>query len=50
MQDLEQGLDGGIPTEEVINSLTRSYKSSEIYQQVQRQVSEICKQVMKFKQ
>ncbi|KAK4605108.1 hypothetical protein RGQ29_013261 [Quercus rubra] len=43
-KDLEQGLDGGIPTEEVINSLTRSYKSSEIYQQVRRQVSEICKQ------
>ncbi|KAK4605374.1 hypothetical protein RGQ29_013438 [Quercus rubra] len=42
-KDLEQGLDGGIPTEEVINSLTRSYKSSEIYQQVRRQVSEICK-------
>ncbi|KAK4605111.1 hypothetical protein RGQ29_013262 [Quercus rubra] len=43
-KDLEQGLDGGIPTEEAINSLTRSYKSSEIYQQVRRQVSEICKQ------
>nr|POF20901.1 abc transporter g family member 11 [Quercus suber] len=41
-KDLEQGLDGGIPTEEAINSLTRSYKSSEIYQQVRRQVSEIC--------
>nr|POE83396.1 abc transporter g family member 11 [Quercus suber] len=42
-KDLEQALDGGIPTEEAINSLTRSYKSSEIHQEVRRQVSEICK-------
>ncbi|KAF3975512.1 hypothetical protein CMV_001227 [Castanea mollissima] len=43
-KDLEQGLDGGIPIEEAINSLTSSYKSSEIHQEVRRQVSEICKQ------
>ncbi|KAM4088395.1 hypothetical protein ACB094_07G068200 [Castanea mollissima] len=43
-EDLEKGSDGGIPTEEAIESLKKSYKSSETYQQVQRQVAEICKQ------
>ncbi|KAK7819890.1 abc transporter g family member 11 [Quercus suber] len=43
-EDLEKGSDGGIPTEEAIESLRKSYKSSETYQQVQRQVAKICKQ------
>ena len=47
LQDLEKGSDGGIPKEEAIESLKKSYKSSETYQQVQRQVAEICKQVIK---
>ncbi|GLT71454.1 hypothetical protein SLA2020_434700 [Shorea laevis] len=42
-KDIEQGLDGRTPTEEVIETLTKSYKSSEAYQQVRRQVAEICK-------
>ena len=46
LQDLEKGSDGGIPTEEAIESLKKSYKSSKTYQQVQRQVAEICKQVI----
>ena len=46
LQDLEKRSDGGIPTEEAIESLKKSYKSSKTYQQVQRQVAEICKQVI----
>ncbi|GLT71456.1 hypothetical protein SLA2020_434720 [Shorea laevis] len=41
-KDIEQGLDGRTPTEEAIETLTKSYKSSEGYQQVRRQVAEIC--------
>jgi hypothetical protein len=47
MQDLEQGLGGRTPTEEAIDTLIKSYKSSEAHQEVRRQVAEICKKVMK---
>ncbi|PSS30140.1 ABC transporter G family member 11 like [Actinidia chinensis var. chinensis] len=40
--DIEQGLGVKMSTVEVINTLVKSYKSSEIYQQVQQQVYEIC--------
>ncbi|XP_059445140.1 ABC transporter G family member 1-like [Corylus avellana] len=43
-KDLEQGLGGRTPTEEAIDTLTKSYKSSEAYQDIRRQVAEICKQ------
>ncbi|XP_021655643.2 ABC transporter G family member 1-like [Hevea brasiliensis] len=42
-RDLEQGMSDAMPTEEVINTLIRSYKSSETYQQVQNKVTEINK-------
>ncbi|KAG6711061.1 hypothetical protein I3842_05G035000 [Carya illinoinensis] len=43
--DLEKGLGGGaVPTEEAIHTLTKAYKSSGIFVQVQRQVAEICRQ------
>ncbi|XP_057976701.1 ABC transporter G family member 1-like [Malania oleifera] len=42
-EDIEGGLSGKRPTEEVIDILVKSYKSSNSYQQVQRQVAEICK-------
>jgi len=48
LQDLERGVDGRTPTEEAIVTLTKSYKSSEAYQQVGRQVAEICEQVIKL--
>ncbi|XP_010273011.1 PREDICTED: ABC transporter G family member 11-like [Nelumbo nucifera] len=42
--DVEQGFDGKtISTDEVINILVKSYKSSETCQQVKRRVAEICK-------
>ncbi|PQP97300.1 ABC transporter G family member 11-like isoform X2 [Prunus yedoensis var. nudiflora] len=45
-QDIEQGICvvGHTPTEVAIDTLIKSYKASESYQQVQRQVAELCKQ------
>nr|GMC89670.1 ABC transporter G family member 11-like [Ipomoea batatas] len=43
-EDIEQGCGRGIPTEEVINILVNSYKSSDRYRQVQTQVAQISKQ------
>ncbi|GFY91397.1 white-brown complex-like protein [Actinidia rufa] len=40
--DIEQGLGGEMSTIEVINTLVKSYKSSEAYQQIQQRVNEIC--------
>lgn len=42
-QDIEEGLAGVIPTEEAIDILTKSYKSSDNYLQARSQVAEICK-------
>ncbi|KAI5324683.1 hypothetical protein L3X38_033756 [Prunus dulcis] len=42
--DIEQRFDGKTSTEEAINILTQSYKSSNHFQQVQKQVAEICQQ------
>ncbi|TQE10033.1 hypothetical protein C1H46_004323 [Malus baccata] len=41
-QDIEQGVT--TPAEIAIDTLIRSYKESETFQQVQRQVAELCKQ------
>ncbi|KAH9658072.1 ABC transporter domain-containing protein [Citrus sinensis] len=41
--DIEEGLAGVIPTEEAIDILTKSYKSSDNYLQLRSQVAEICK-------
>lgn len=46
-QDIEQGSRGKRATEEVIEILVTSFKSSDGYQEVKRQVSEIRKQVSK---
>ncbi|XWS39749.1 hypothetical protein CRYUN_Cryun18bG0081000 [Craigia yunnanensis] len=43
-KDIEQGFANSIPTEEVINILVQSCKSSDICLQVQREVAQICKQ------
>ncbi|KAE8009213.1 hypothetical protein FH972_005662 [Carpinus fangiana] len=43
-KDIEQGLDRRTPMEEAIDTLTKSYKSSEAYQQVRTQAAEISKQ------
>ncbi|XP_048337437.2 ABC transporter G family member 1 [Ziziphus jujuba] len=44
-QDIdEESLVGAIYREETINSLLKSYKASETYQQVRQQVAETCKQ------
>ncbi|PQQ16441.1 ABC transporter G family member 11-like isoform X2 [Prunus yedoensis var. nudiflora] len=43
-QDIEQGMVGRTPTEVAIDTLIKSYKESESYQQVQRQVAELSKQ------
>ncbi|XP_050371789.1 ABC transporter G family member 1-like [Argentina anserina] len=40
--DVEQGHDGSISTEEAINTLIRSYKSSNTFEEVQHRVAEIC--------
>ncbi|GFY90846.1 white-brown complex-like protein [Actinidia rufa] len=40
--DIEQGLGGEMSTIEVINTLVKSYKSSEAYQQIQQRVNELC--------
>ncbi|XP_024178053.1 ABC transporter G family member 1 [Rosa chinensis] len=42
--DIEQGLDGKTSTEEAINILIGSYKSSSTLKQVQHNVTEICQQ------
>nr|XP_048337589.1 ABC transporter G family member 1-like isoform X1 [Ziziphus jujuba var. spinosa] len=42
-KDIEQGSGGAISTEEVINTLIKSYKASETYQQVRREIAEISK-------
>ncbi|KAL7591402.1 hypothetical protein Lser_V15G34260 [Lactuca serriola] len=42
-EDIEQGLSGRKPAEEVINTLIDSYKSSSTYQEVSNEVTEICK-------
>ncbi|KAJ9561264.1 hypothetical protein OSB04_006424 [Centaurea solstitialis] len=42
-EDIEQGQSGRKPTEEVINTLIDSYKSSTTYQEVNNRVGEICK-------
>ena len=44
-QDIEQGFGGKKSKEEAIDILTKAYKSSDNFQQVQTQVSEIYKQV-----
>lgn len=41
-EDIEEGSAGKKPTQEVISVLIESYKSSLNYQEVQRQVAEIC--------
>ncbi|XP_022762408.1 ABC transporter G family member 11-like [Durio zibethinus] len=43
-KDIELGFANGIPTEEVINILVKSYKSSDVYQEVQKEIAQICKQ------
>ncbi|XP_019171627.1 PREDICTED: ABC transporter G family member 11-like [Ipomoea nil] len=43
-EDIEQGCARGIPTEEVINILVNSYKSSHRFREVQTQVAEISNQ------
>ncbi|XP_009611614.1 ABC transporter G family member 1-like isoform X1 [Nicotiana tomentosiformis] len=43
-EDIEQGSAGRIPTEEVIDLLVNSFKSSEEYHEIQNQVAEICEQ------
>ena len=46
MQDIEQGIAGtATPTEEAIDTLINSYKSSESYHQLQRHVAELNKKV-----
>ncbi|KAA8536439.1 hypothetical protein F0562_028917 [Nyssa sinensis] len=42
-EDIEQGSGGRKTTEEVIDILRKSYKSSNGYQEIRRQVAEICK-------
>ncbi|KAI3770163.1 hypothetical protein L6452_01286 [Arctium lappa] len=42
-EDIEQGSSGRKPTEEVINTLIDSYKSTTTYQEVTNRVAEICK-------
>ncbi|MCH84375.1 ABC transporter G family member 11-like, partial [Trifolium medium] len=44
-QDPEKGLGGGLSTEEAIHILVKSYDSSEISHQVQKELSEIKKRV-----
>ncbi|KAA8536437.1 hypothetical protein F0562_028915 [Nyssa sinensis] len=41
--DIEEGLAGKKPTEEVINILINSYESSQSYQEIKKQVAGICK-------
>lgn len=47
MQDPEKGLAAGQTTEEAIHILVKSYKSSEISQQVQKEVVEVRTRVSK---
>ena len=46
MQDPEKGLAGGVTTEEAVNLLVKSYKSSEVNHQVQKEVVEITQKVL----
>ncbi|KAA3482535.1 ABC transporter G family member 11-like [Gossypium australe] len=43
-KDIEEGFINEIPTEEVINILVNSYKSSDIFQHAQTETAQICKQ------
>ncbi|PPR84425.1 hypothetical protein GOBAR_AA36285 [Gossypium barbadense] len=43
-KDIEEGFVNEIPTEEVINILVNSYKSSDIFQHAQTEIAQICKQ------
>ncbi|XVE93156.1 hypothetical protein REPUB_Repub01dG0166000 [Reevesia pubescens] len=43
-KDIELGFANGITTEEVIDILVKSYKSSDVYHQVQKEIAQICKQ------
>ncbi|CAI0422229.1 unnamed protein product [Linum tenue] len=43
-QDIEQGRDGSVRTEEAINILVSSYKSSVIRQQTEQHVNRLCQQ------
>ncbi|XP_015062891.1 ABC transporter G family member 11-like [Solanum pennellii] len=43
-EDIEHGLAGRKPTEEVVDFLINSYESSDEYHEVQNQVAEICQQ------
>ncbi|KAE8670048.1 ABC transporter G family member 11 [Hibiscus syriacus] len=43
-KDIELGYANGIPTEEVIDILVKSYKSYDVYQMVQHEIAQICKQ------
>ncbi|MBA0614045.1 hypothetical protein Godav_014378, partial [Gossypium davidsonii] len=42
--DIKEGFVNEIPTEEVINILVNSYKSSDIFQHAQTEIAQICKQ------
>ncbi|GLT97955.1 hypothetical protein SLE2022_154940 [Rubroshorea leprosula] len=44
-QDIEQGYPNALPTEEVIKILVNSYKSSETFKQVQKDIAQIHEQV-----
>ena len=41
MQDIEPGIAVTTPTEEAIHTLMKSYKTSESYHQLQKQIAEI---------
>ncbi|KAK8529765.1 hypothetical protein V6N13_102667 [Hibiscus sabdariffa] len=43
-KDIEEGFANAIPTKEVINILVNSYKSSDIFQHVQTEIAQSCKQ------
>ncbi|XVF67237.1 hypothetical protein PTKIN_Ptkin10aG0104400 [Pterospermum kingtungense] len=43
-KDIELGFANGLPTEGAINILVKSYKSSHVYQHVQKEIGHICKQ------
>ncbi|MBA0649260.1 hypothetical protein Goklo_016839 [Gossypium klotzschianum] len=43
-KDIKEGFVNEIPTEEVINILVNSYKSSDIFQHAQTEIAQICKQ------
>lgn len=48
LQDIEQGLDGKTTsTEESVNTLIKSYKATDTYQHLRRQIADIYKEVIK---